>query len=668
MMGHGLSFRGIWDWSIGISAIKLLFCCLAAPVASAQVPPDTTRALPDTAGAVADSVASDSLQADGEPQDTSGTNEGGRVSAPSDSLSADSLPAPFVLPGILDPAPPGAVTGVWVWSRDDLLGLRGQTLLELVATVPGMLAVRGGDFGAAATAFPVGYSGGGLRVFWDGIEHLPLEGSVPDLSRIPLTGLEGVRVVMRPSGAHVHLFRHVHADVRASSHVDAGTGDPSTNLLRGMFSMPRFLGGKGALAIERLDTEGREGPGALTGAWFRYSLHAGNQAGLRFEARRVAADRTVEVGIPGAVQRTDLTLQGIWMPSDGVVVNGWGTRASAQPGDSITSFPFAMESRTQYGAMISAARGGFWGRAASRVNGGEGVVDLEHSLEASLVSPRWGGLMGRGWRETWGDSVGIGYDVGAWVTPVPHITLFAERGDGRRSVPYLRPRLDTATTGSTDDATDAGEVMDSIAASLRRYTDRTGARYGIQLRWRRLVLGGARIAVQADSIWPTGLHIDRGGLVLPQSRRQGWDLNGSLPLLPDGLYLEGEVQLWDKADSTASKAIYFPDHLYRAGLSFRNTYRESGGFQLWVDLGVQGRSAMHVPVSDPLVTGAGVDAAPASVPFYQSWYFRLQMRILSLNIFATVDNLSLRENNQDLPGRLLLRTRSLYGVRWSFWN
>ena len=133
--------------------------------------------------------------------------------------------------------------------------------------------------------------------------------------------------------------------------------------------------------------------------------------------------------------------------------------------------------------------------------------------------------------------------------------------------------------------------------------------------------------------------------------------------------LTGEVHFWEDADTMAAPPPYFPDYIYRASFSLHRTYLQTGNFELWVDLGVHGRPAMNIPIpKDTLPLDDDEDPVPQSVPFYQNWYFRLQMRILTLNIFATVENFSLRENNQDLPGVLLPVNRGMYGVRWSFWN
>lgn len=665
---EGRILKRMRGWGL-TPACGLALALIASP-AGAQEPPDTLQVPPDSlaqdSAVVADSLLADSLLAD---------------SVAADSVDVDSLPPPPVLPALPDPTPAGSLTGVWEWSRDQLMSARGQTLWELLSEIPGLLTIRSGDFGAAVAVFPIGHSGGGIRVYYDGVEHLPLEGAVPDLSRIPVSGLERVRVVRRPGALEVHLFRYEHASPEALTLIEAGTGDLDTNLLRATFSFPRVVIGKAAVAIERLDTKGREMPGAVTGVWFRYSLHRGDAAGIRFETRRMAADRDVFTESPGTVNRSDWTLQGVWAPADGVLTEAWGTRGSVSTGDSVVAFPFLAESRGQYGARLSAGRGPVWGRATARFNDGRGIADRELSAEVSVVSERWGGVNARFRRESWGESAGGGYDLGAWVTPIPQVAFFAERGGGSRSVPYLNPlppeepEDTTMMTGEDPDSMETGPTS--------RFTERSGTRVGVRASWRAIELSGARVSAEADSVWPTQLLFDRGGLVLSQPRRQGWELTGRVPLWPRGLDFVGEVQLWEPADSM--DAVYFPDHIYRGSLSFHRVFRESGNFELWVDLGAQGRSPMSVPLGvppDPEETegmrpvGAihpyAVDdepeLVPDIVPFYQNWYFRLQMRFLTVNIFATVENLTLRRNNQDVPGRLLAGTRSFYGVRWTFWN
>ena len=631
------------------------------PPDSLQVPPDSLQVPPDS---LQDSTTvGDSLVGDGPIAD----------SAVADSVDVDSIAPPPLFPSLPDPAPAAGITGIREWDREELLGVRGQTLWELLADIPGLLLVRSGDFGAATTVFPIGYSGGGLRLYYDGVEHLPLEGSVPDLARIPLSGLERVRVVQRPGGVEVRLFRHVHTDARAASLVEAGTGDQDTNLLRATFSLPRMFGGKGALAIERLDTRGRDTPGAVTGAWFRYSLHRGDRAGIRYEGRRMASDRTAINESPASVSRSDWTLHGRLGLAKGLLAEAWTSSASVATGDTTEVFPFLPESRKQRGASLSGTRGPVWGRATARYNEGVGIADRDLSLEASALSAGWGGVNGRAWMESWDGRRSSGYDIRAWATPHPYAAFFVERGNGGRSVPFLLPPEepeDTTMNGMEDP-----DTMEADPGPEGRFTTRNGTSAGARLSWRRNEVSVARLWVEADSVWPTQLLFDRDGVVLPQPRRSGWEITGRFPLPLDGLLLAGEAQFWDKADTTDSltvPSLYFPDHIYRAGFSFHKTFLATGNFELWVDLGVHGRSEMYVPLPDESVPapadGEEDERIPSMVPFYQNWYFRLQMRFLTLNIFATVENVSYRDNNQDVPGVLLPVTRGMYGVRWTFWN
>lgn len=664
----GLSSRGRAGATSVATIAPVAFAVLSASAAAGQEPPDTLQ-VPDSLRVdsvpVADSLAADSLALDTLAADSLVAD-----SLAADSLEVDSLPPPPVMPTLPDPLPAGLAAGIWEWDREQLLAARGQTLWELLAEIPGLLGVRGGDFGSAVTVFPVGYAGGALRLYYDGVEHLPLEGSIPDLARVSLAGIERVRVVRRASGVEVNLFRLEHSDPRAMSLIEAGTGDLDTNLMRATFSLPRAFGGKAALAVERLDTQSQDAPGATMGGWLRYSLHRGDRGGIRFETRRMTGQRTVLTPSPTKVNRSDWTLQGNWSLGEAAVAEAWATGASIAVGDSTEVFPFAPESRGQYGAQLSLGRGPLWARTTARFNSGAGVADRELSVEVSATSGRWGGAGGRAWRESWDARTGTGYDMTAWLTPVPYLSVFVERGAGSRSVPFLNPPVPEPVDSVAEPAPEP-DTLEADPLPESRFTHRTGTRVGARLSWRAVEVAGARLSAEADSVWPTQLLFDRDGFVLPQPRRQGWELSGRIPLRPTGLFFVAEVQLWEPQDSLS---LYFPDHIYRGSLSFHRTFRASGNFELWVDLGAQGRSGMNVPLpteADPTEEDDTIEPGtlvPSMVPFYQSWYFRLQMRFLTLNIFATIDNLTLRRSNQDVPGILLPGTRSLYGVRWTFWN
>ena len=57
-----------------------------------------------------------------------------------------------------------------------------------------------------------------------------------------------------------------------------------------------------------------------------------------------------------------------------------------------------------------------------------------------------------------------------------------------------------------------------------------------------------------------------------------------------------------------------------------------------------------------------------TVPFYQSWYGRIQARILTVRLFLGWENFTIRRNLQNYPGRVLPLTRSFFGLHWDLWN
>jgi hypothetical protein len=116
----------------------------AAAEASAQATPDTVVVAPDPVPA--DSVAAgDTL------------------------LAADTLP-PRDLPRIPNGPPVGWGTEVWSWDRDDFMAARDLTLLELLEEIPGVVPLRGGDYGAPEAASALTFGAGRVRVFQDGWE------------------------------------------------------------------------------------------------------------------------------------------------------------------------------------------------------------------------------------------------------------------------------------------------------------------------------------------------------------------------------------------------------------------------------------------------------------------------------------------------------------------
>jgi hypothetical protein len=183
---------------------------------------------------------------------------------------------------------------------------------------------------------------------------------------------------------------------------------------------------------------------------------------------------------------------------------------------------------------------------------------------------------------------------------------------------------------------------------------------GAQLSWRGATLSWARLSLDADSLLPLGLEMDRGEAPLPGGKRAGWEGWASLPLpILDGLRAEGSLQQWDEAWS------YMPKRIYEGALVYHNTFLPTGDLELWTRVGVRGHDPMDVR---RLAVSEAGDTTLASVPFYQSWYLHLQVRVVTVRVFVNWENFTIRRNLQDFPGRVLPLTRASYGIRWDLWN
>jgi hypothetical protein len=316
-------------------------------------------------------------------------------------------------------------------------------------------------------------------------------------------------------------------------------------------------------------------------------------------------------------------------------------------------------------------------------------------------SVEWlGGTAVEGEWEDWGSETLTRTRLRAWTAPRWGISLFAEKGSGRWGLPYLPPPVAEPPVDSTDAATDPEDPVDTEEPAPPvlpgpRFTDSQGTRLGMSFGWRGFHFSGAKLKVTTDSLFLLGLPTDRDGIsvddtdypssTLPGGTREGYEVTGRIPLYPKGFALSGSYQWWDQPEvpwTTPEDSLtspeplpqeeqpwrYLPRRNYQAGLNFHDTFFPTGNLEVWFDLGVAGRDAMAVPFLETVKTGGEESQIPLSVPFYQSWFVRLQIRVVTVRVFFEWENFTTRQRNQDFPGRVLIPSRSLYGVRWTMWN
>lgn len=612
--------------------------------AHAQVRPDVTRPVPDEA--VADSLmAADSLQ------------------ARQDSIAAaDSVF--YNLPRLGRKRVVGWDQDVWQWEYEELLATGAVTLADLVAEVPGVTTLLGGDFGNPVGFTAFGLGGGRLRVFRDGFEVLPLEGGVPDLARVGLAGITSVQLERHPGELVIRMESLRFEDPRPYSLIEAGTGDLNTNLFRGTLAIPRALGGSIAVALERADSRGARGnaTGNRTGTWLRYQLHRGDDAGLSIDFRRMGSETQVDA-FASPVTRTDLTVRGTARLVGGLVGEAYWGRSTHKVEDIREIYAEEGGRRSQMGLRAALEQGPFSVEGAYRRFGGDDLPSGRLDVSVGADDRAVGGFSAAYQRASWPETTTSGKRAQAWTRSALGFSLFGswESGTvGARTGPLTTP-LPPDTLAETPPADST-----VIPGPLFRVTDRKATRFGARWSWRGIDLAGARVKVEADSLLPLGLGPDRGGPALAGGTRTGWEASGRLPTPWKALSVQGSFQTWDEPWP------YMPKQSYQGAFVYHKTFLETGNFEWWWTLGVRGHDPMTVRIlaSDSPQPG-NEDGDPielASVPFYQNWYARMEARIVTVRIFIGWENFAIRRNLQDFPGQLLPQTRAVYGLRWTMWN
>lgn len=560
--------------------------------------------------------------------------------------------------------PPTWSAGVWEWDAEGLRGTRALTLLELLEEIPGVEVLRGGDLGQPSSVSAFGAGPGRVRVYLDGAELAPLDGGVVDLSRVGIAALGSVRVERRGGELRIDLTPIVFQDPRPESYLEVGTGDLNTNLFRGMFAHPDALGGTVTAMLDRIDTSGPRASerGVSFGAGIRHTVFPMDRLAVAWELRRMTSQRPEDLWSPEEVTRSELGLRARYEALPWLSLGLIGQRSSlateveqgAKP-DSLIS----TEARSQVALKVSADRDRYWADAEFGVRWGPGWPETRAGLRAGGTLERLGGASVGMERETWTDGTSTELvHARAWTSSFRGFSGFVGVEDGSRGVPYWVPPpvpADTTTTGGEEPEPEPEPEPNPISV-----TNRTAFRVGVEYRRSDLFLGGALLSVEADSLHPLGLPADRDGLVTPGGSRTALEASVVLPLawLLDGLSVRGSAQFWEEGEAWR----YLPDRSYSARVSFHDIFYDSQNLEVWGDVGVTGRDPMQVPVSE-----AG-EALQTLVPFEQSWFLRVQVRVASARLFIRWDNFTLRPANQDYPDRVLPQTRAMYGIRWTLWN
>jgi hypothetical protein len=623
------------------AAGAVLFGILIAVPAQAQEPPDSIVVVDSLTALGSPSLVVDSLALDF------------LALAEVDTLVADSLSADTIfynIPRGTGEAPVGFATGIWEWDRHSLMASGANTLAELFQEIPGLITLLGGDYGTPASISAFGLGGAGYRVFRDGFEVYPVDGGVADLQRIGLVAVSRIRLERSMGQMIIELTSYEYDDGRPFSVIEAGTGDLNTNMFRGIYADPTALGGSLGTGLERMDTRGRgqdrkEG-GNRTGSWVRYQVHLQNRFGIGLDLRR-SQSQTKVVEYTPTLTRTDVMVRAGLRVVDGVVVSGYAGRSSLSA-ETEASIHKIGGSRGQVSGSLAVDRGGFWLNGAYRQFEGD-LPSRAADLSLGFARDRWGGLTGHVSQGTWNGTGTLNYGGRAWVNPIRGVTLFGSFSEGE--------------FGSRDamlmDGTVAPEAPDiGIVPGVAAITDRKTGRAGLSFsRW-GVTLAGATLYTWSDLALPLGTEADYGAPADIGVHRTGFEAMAILPTRWQALTIEGSYQRWEKTGP------YLPEQIYQGAFEYHKVFKETGNLELWFSAGVRGHDPMLTFVDD-VGSGAG---GVVEVPFYQSWYGHIQVRVVTVRLWLGMDNATLRQGNQTYPGRLLPYARSFFALRWDLWN
>lgn len=568
-----------------------------------------------------------------------GEVEGGDI-VPSDTVEAP----PPSLPWLPLPGPATAARGVWEWDRDALRRLPDLSLLHLLERLPGVVPVRADVANQVEAASIFGATAGAIRYVVDGFELDPLAGATLDPSRLPLLGLERVRVERRLTGATVHLETLSPTEPQPRTIIEAGAGDYDVQLFRGVFLAPSVLGGPLALGFERLAADGAiGGTSNHVAGWMKWSW-VRDSAGVQVEYRQGSMDRAgVRDGLSGVRRDWVVRARAARGPVTGEVYAG-ASRVEDERGEALVR-----EGTPHGGLRLHTALDGpvpMVVRTALRLRDHPRLPfgELELGVRAaplSLVAVEAEAV--RGW---WHEGPGTGrWTTRAQVGPVEGLLLFSEIFGG-------------------DPLPGAGWSVrsPSPAGDSPLQVRRAGVRAGAELRLGRASLLAAGLRTRADVVPGFGLAFEPSFPRVAGGVASGLEVVARLPTGLDPLTLDG----WYVGMDAPPDWLYLPSHHWRTGLNYHHLPLPSGNLELAGRLEHVFRGRMAVP---------GVVAAGNASPFtltevggYRATNFQLGIRVLTVQAFLRWENILHRQRQQDLVEFFRPGQHVLYGVKWEFLN
>jgi TonB-dependent Receptor Plug Domain len=585
---------------------------------------------------------------------------GTRVPLPSDTAKkppADTIKAPLThaeQPMVADSS------GSYHLDRSEIFAGGAQTVGDLLARIPGVTLLSTGWMAAPNTAAFLG-DAARVRVFLDGLEYSSLDphsGGALDYAQIPLWPIEAVTVERSASEIRVYLNTWRVDRTTPYTRTDITSGDYQTNLYRGFFGR-RFQQGealqfgvqqygtapsRGGSSSDQLSLMGRLG-------WAR-----GNFSVDAFVLQVASHRGTIVDPFTGdSVPR----LQGA--RRDGYVRLGYG-----DPDRGSWFEATAATTRYRYSGSQAAASASTAGTTSTP--GDTSVSQAQYVLAAGLTrggvrlsaTARYVASFARGQPDT--DATGAVIDH-----HIPHGLLVPAV---RASYDWWRLGLSAYAEGKGIDSTARSEasavftplsfVRLSASVGTARDTRQTGP--ALAPAYQRLEAG-----VRVHDLWVGGGLISRGATPLaapnvvddslvvengPAARAKFLSVQGRLW---KGVHTDAYAIQWDDA------GFYRPQYQTRSQLyvstSLLNRFPDNS-FHFFFALTHEYRSASYLPLGN---------AEVVRLLGYRTIGAQLEIRIERAVLTYQFTN-ALGEQYMQVPGLLMPRQTSIYGVRWEFWN
>ena len=562
----------------------------------------------------------------------------------SDSLlpSSDSVTEVVnILPQIPDLFTPSFQAGIWHWNREAMLSSNALTLAELVELTPGIVSLRGGDYGTPQTAVSFGLASGNIKIYWDGIEWIPLDTGVPDLSRVTLTGIKEVRIERRMTGLKIELFNLDPTESIPETVIQVGTGDLRTNFLRAELIHPDVLGGSLTFALDRIETRGPDfqNRGSLGGVGIRYALHKGDKAGLVLELKS-SSPETDNVDFVKKINRSDWNVRGRLRLLEGLVGEAFVSSSSLSEDLGDLDGEGRHLSGRQLGLRTSYEFGGLWAEGDASIFSGSRLQEKTYNFKVGASREKLLTAEASFRGDYWLDRKVSSFGIHAVTFPLLGISLFGSYEDGTVGSPFL---------GET-------EGSQVIGGGLQGFTKRKGSRFGANFSWNGVDVSAASLSFEADSLRPLGLALEQRAVSLEGGVQNGFEVGITLPLPIPGFGVSGSSQIWQEESS------YLPKRIWEGALTYHGVFKESENLEIWGKAGMIGRDSMFLRT---LELNSNQLTKVASL---ERWFAYMQVRIVTVNIFVRWENMRGKIDNYDFPNRKQPRFRTMYGIRWILKN